>query len=352
MKNSILQLCALLCCSIIIISCKDAVDSDENVKKTYWDYSKILSDQNDDVIMPLSVGNQWVYSVSTYDANGLLVKSDDSSYISVDKQVSISNEIWYQTNFLKDELFLANTDKGLWRKCDCESNSFLLANFPVLETEYSSKPFNMTYSIQVNNGNLAQKAAQTIFQTSVKTNIPITASYLTNANGIEYDIVPKVISDDNIKGINKIGYIFVKNLGLVECDIYKYDFTKSAYYLYQTYKLKHYHIAIPKESKTFSCDNIDFGNLHKNQQSILDTAVIHNNSDSKLIIYSISISSDTPGIWSLPVNNCPSVINPGSIYNLAIICNPNTTLSTHTAKVLISTNYGEMTATLKVNIIE
>lgn len=142
MKKELILLIVLS--AFIINSCNDIVDSDSNIKKTKIQYKYLLNDQEKSVIMPLKVGNVWYYDVTEYNQNGNEVKKyQDSIFISGIKM--IGNEKWYVTRFpmiSDEEIYLANTDVGLYVRCDCEDTAFLYAKYPNYQGEYLERKFN------------------------------------------------------------------------------------------------------------------------------------------------------------------------------------------------------------------
>jgi len=136
MKKKLILL--IILSAFIFNSCNDIVDSDKNIKKTKIQYKYLLNDQEKSVIMPLKVGNVWYYDVAEYNSNGDEIKTyKDSIYIYGTKM--IGNEKWYVTRFpmiSDEEIYLANTDVGLYVRCDCEDTSFLYAKYPKETEQY------------------------------------------------------------------------------------------------------------------------------------------------------------------------------------------------------------------------
>jgi hypothetical protein len=102
-------------------------------------YNYVLNDQTKSVIMPLHIGNTWIYHVTEYDDKGNISKEfDDTIY--VEKEHSINNEIWYDVSWFRynspNIRTLTNTNVGLIEKTDCDSIPNLVAEFPVTHNTY------------------------------------------------------------------------------------------------------------------------------------------------------------------------------------------------------------------------
>ncbi len=117
---------------VLLVSCEDIVNSDKNIKITEIKYKSIKEDQENDVIMPLKTGNKWFYDVIEYDDVGMPAEYIDSIYVI--QEVEIDGEKWFETYFpmlSSENIYLSNTNEGLWVKCDkCQNGSFLLARYP------------------------------------------------------------------------------------------------------------------------------------------------------------------------------------------------------------------------------
>ncbi len=140
MKRVIYAL-SLIFSALIFISCSDIVDSDNNIKITEITYKEILADQENDVLLPLKTGNKWYYDVTEYDNDGS-VNEEYIDSVEVISEVILGDENWFEVScpFLaKENIFLANTDAGLWAKCDnCGDKSFLLAKYPSKAEKFAS----------------------------------------------------------------------------------------------------------------------------------------------------------------------------------------------------------------------
>lgn len=125
--------------TIFLFSCNDIVDSDKNIKITEITYNYVKSDQENDVVMPLKLGNKWYYDVYVYDLDSSTYHIDS---IEVIKEVNLNNEKWFEVRmpmFSNKNVFLTNTDVGLWLKCDdCNYKSFHLAKYPAISEIFVS----------------------------------------------------------------------------------------------------------------------------------------------------------------------------------------------------------------------
>ncbi len=129
-----------------LYSCDDVIDADKNVKTTPLGgeeakYTKVLSDQEHGVIMPLAVENSWLYHVRYYENGQLSYERNDSIFV-LDK-IDVNGEEWFRVSnpFVRfdNHVIMTNTDVGLWLKCNqCDSFSVLHAQYPVATTPYSS----------------------------------------------------------------------------------------------------------------------------------------------------------------------------------------------------------------------
>ncbi|MEI6089773.1 MAG: hypothetical protein WCR42_04935 [bacterium] len=130
----------LLAILLFISSCDDIVDADNNILKTKIEYQSVNQDQEKSVIMPLKVGNIWVYKVTELNDDGS-TKSMwyDTTYVI--KDTIINSEKWFLTadpnySFNTEKVCLTNTDVGLYvndMKCFCYS---LRAEYPAKHSSY------------------------------------------------------------------------------------------------------------------------------------------------------------------------------------------------------------------------
>lgn len=109
---------------IPIYSCEDIINSEENIKKENILYDHVLQDQENDVIMPLKVGNQWIYKYSILTPktwyNDYVVRCDTTIYydtVKIYQRIPFNNEEWFFVTSRYSPLFenglIVNTDAGL-----------------------------------------------------------------------------------------------------------------------------------------------------------------------------------------------------------------------------------------------
>lgn len=161
---------------LLFVSCGDIVDSDENILITELKYKSIKEDQESSVLMPLKSGNEWYYDITEYYTDGTIrAKYVDSA--EVIRETVIDNERWFEVRcpVLSDEnLFLSNTDVGLWCRCGgCENESFLLARYPVVEGAFASGYPDIDQLLIENNEYPESLKKLTVSKTIVKENISV-----------------------------------------------------------------------------------------------------------------------------------------------------------------------------------
>ncbi len=139
--KQIFLLFLLLVSTAAIISCDDIIDSDDNINKTKIEYDYVVTNQENSVILPLRVGNRWLYNVTEYDWRGGI----DTQYyasIVVEKDTIIHNERWFYVRGwcggADISILLTNTNVGLWFKCEPCGDSFLEAQYPKVRNPYFS----------------------------------------------------------------------------------------------------------------------------------------------------------------------------------------------------------------------
>ncbi len=115
MKKKIILLS--LACSLtfgILPSCKEDITNSEIQKhKTEITYKYVKPDQKNNVIMPLEVGNEWVYKITNYDEQGA-VTSTEYKTIRIDGVEQFNGEKWYYSD--NKTILWVNTDLGLMTK--------------------------------------------------------------------------------------------------------------------------------------------------------------------------------------------------------------------------------------------
>lgn len=130
----------LLALIILISSCEDIVDADNKIKKTKIEYQSVNQNQETSVIMPLKIGNYWVYKVTELNDDGTTKSTGyDTTYVI--KDTLINGEKWFLTydRSFSDHsklVCLTNTNVGLYINdmiCYCYS---LRAEYPAKHTSY------------------------------------------------------------------------------------------------------------------------------------------------------------------------------------------------------------------------
>lgn len=84
------------------------------------------------VIMPLKVGNQWTFSATFYDSNGVALNGSGLTTISIIRDTTITGEKWYLLGVfgIASGSLLANRSDGLWEIDPGSSSPYLIFKFP------------------------------------------------------------------------------------------------------------------------------------------------------------------------------------------------------------------------------
>jgi hypothetical protein len=167
---------------LFVVSCGDIVDSDENIKKTAVTYAKVLENQETGVILPLKVGNKWLYTVDEINENDLVFRKRADSIVVI-SEMTLDDGTWFEVYFpiisKKENVLMTNTEKGLWVRCEqCEDKSFLWAEYP-----YQNKLFYVIeklFVISDANGDTISKNNGSIGKTAQSASVKL-------SNGQEYD---------------------------------------------------------------------------------------------------------------------------------------------------------------------
>ncbi len=220
MKKSI-NLLAFLAL-FLVVSCGDIVDSDENIKKTAVTYAKVLENQETGVILPLKVGNKWLYTVDEINENDVVFRKRADSIVVI-RELDLDDGIWFEVYFplisKKENVLMTNTEKGLWVRCEeCDDKSFLWAEYP-----YQNKLFYVMeklFVISDANGDTIGKDYGSIGKTVQSASVKL-------SNGQEYETIKY-----DVFGINKEKMTtelhlgdehYVPDLGLVSALIKPYS---------------------------------------------------------------------------------------------------------------------------------
>src|SRR5438128_6808844 len=87
----------LLAFSFVIISCKNSAET---------------GTQSQDVIMPLAIGNTWIYTDNGYDSNGHLIAPSPSDTLQISDTVTNGKYILYIPR--NRDIYYTNKADGLW----------------------------------------------------------------------------------------------------------------------------------------------------------------------------------------------------------------------------------------------
>jgi hypothetical protein len=282
MKKSINLLAFLTL--LLVVSCADIVDSDENIKKTAVTYAKVLENQETGVILPLKVGNVWLYSVDVLNENEIVINNRTDS-IEVIRDLLLGDETWYEVYFplisKEHNVLMTNTEKGLWVRCEqCEDKSFLWAEYP-----YQNKLFYVMekhFVISDSNGDTLAEDFGSIGKTAQSASIKL-------SNNQEYETIKY-----DVFAINKEKMIielhlgdehYVPDFGLVSSYIKPYSQMIGQYY--ELIEFKH------EEQEDNSCvfdDYINLGEIRKDSLVTIKKDII-NTTNNSFKLKGIAISS-------------------------------------------------------------
>lgn len=174
MKNIFMVITAILIV-LMVSSCDDIINSDENLNKFEIKYNYVLKNQTKSVIMPLHAGNNWIYMITKYDIKGN-IESQSFDTISVTREIKINNEIWFEVinsmYHYTDSTVMVNTDLGLWYKCNpCDSLSYLEAQYPIKNSPYYAGENKFNYMIPDSNDSFIL-ISETIHRMAKFENVP------------------------------------------------------------------------------------------------------------------------------------------------------------------------------------
>ncbi|MCO5251774.1 MAG: hypothetical protein M9949_10190 [Candidatus Kapabacteria bacterium] len=272
MKKSI-NLLALLTL-LFVVSCGDIVDSDDNIKKTAVTYAKVLENQETGVILPLKVGNKWLYTVDELNENELVFRKRADSIVVI-SELTLDDGIWFEVYFplisKKENVLMTNTEKGLWVRCEqCENKSFLWAEYP-----YQNKLFYVMekhFVISDSNGDTLAEDFGSIGKTAQSASIKL-------SNGQEYETIKY-----DVFAINKEKMItqlhlgdehYVPDFGLVSSYIKPYSKM-----IGENYELVQF---INEEQEDKSCvfdEYINLGEIRKDSLVTISKEIINTTNNS------------------------------------------------------------------------
>jgi hypothetical protein len=348
MKKHLLASIVLLV--LILNSCGDIVDSENNVNKTKITYNYVKLDQEHSVIMPLKVGNKWIYKVTDYNPSGIIQKEYLDSIV-VNEEVQINGEQWFKVKFPlineNNDLLMTNTDVGLLYKCDiCSDIAALLALYPVTSKEYISNSHKNMYMVVDANGKpISEGSIKVISRVTIQS--PIQILYGSKLfDGILYKIRDQYEENPNLYTVNTYEYNFVSDYGLFEAKIYRIP-NEQITFIEKTYELIKYSGLLSNEiiQNVFEYDysQIALGN----SQTLSKINVLTNNSDSTLEIMSTIFSANCNiRVWLNP----SKYLNPGDNLEVRIEITPRQ-VGDLNGKVTIQTNKGSFDIMIKGTVI-
>ena len=128
---------SLLALILLISSCGDILNPEPDTHTSKIKYHTMLKDQEHSVIMPLKVGNMWIYKVSSVSYDG---KTEFIGYdtLIVKRDTIIKGEKWFiakDPSSTDKEVVLTNTDIGLICNPDCFCG-LLRAEYPAKYSTY------------------------------------------------------------------------------------------------------------------------------------------------------------------------------------------------------------------------
>jgi len=103
----------LLTFCFAIISCKNSTD---------------IGTQSQGVIMPLALGNTWIYIDHGYDSNGHLIVPSPSDTLLINDTITYGKDVLYIPRDRK--IYYINKADGLWIRYDFDSKEIFQAKYP------------------------------------------------------------------------------------------------------------------------------------------------------------------------------------------------------------------------------
>jgi hypothetical protein len=306
---------AIIAFSFIMASCGDIVDSENNINKIKQNYNSVKSDQEHGVIMPLKVGDKYIYQVTQY-WNGGPIELVYNDSIVVKSEVLINGEKWFQVHYPmlnnENDIYLTNTDLGLWFKCDiCNKASYLLAHYPLDKSNMPNGKFE--FNTLLTDGNLLKDSCQRYINSNNDNNL-----ILNYSNSYSYQHFFELL-------INKREFInfdcnFVENLGLIRFRLYWIDLkdSNSKPMLNRSYELKK--IDTAGERVLQNTFEIDFGDLPLGSQMNKTVNLLNNQSTETISIKNIVIN-DPSGVFIIQ-GMFPITLQPNSIFETTVGCRP------------------------------
>lgn len=320
MKKYILAI-NLLALLILISSCQDIVDADNSILKTKKIvYKTVKQDQEKDVIMPLKVGNLWVYRVTDYNTDQTVSKIFYDSLL-VQKDTIINGEKWFvvvnPSNKLTDPMYLTNTDKGLYfRRSEWGNESLLRAQYPLVNSTYYVGYQAFTHLFNDPDTHIndtmdcwANPSIITNYGTDYGTFNAYSYQTWWNLRKQKITFDPWFIEN------------YIPNLGLVEVRNFENDLTNGTTLSRVAY-LVYTNLKIGKTVKQ-SVFEIDFGTLDSGQTATKTiNSLFENDSDQNWIIKLIEIDND-PSFTIVNPPVVPFTVAPGGTFRITVKFQPS-----------------------------
>lgn len=301
----------------LMISCEDIVNSDKNIKITEVEYKSIKEDQENNVIFPLKTGNTWYYDVYIYNEEDIATEYIDSIFVA--KEVTIDREKWHETYFpmlSSENIYLSNTNEGLWVKCDqCENQSFLLARYPEYADDFASGYTDLRNLLIGNESDyllledlLIRKSTE-LETVSVPKGEFDCIKYSSRFETENQDINEHIISEE----------FYTENLGLVR--MVEYELLSDE--KYKIYELRDEPVS---NNDCLETKRLNLRDIPNNVQRI-ERFILNNNTSSRLIVQDIII--EYTGLQDIatisPTSSLPVAIDKGSSLELETMIYPNQT---------------------------
>lgn len=330
----------LLAILLLISSCEDIVDADYKIKKTKINYNTVIADQENDVIMPLKIGNVWVYRITDYDFDGNI---DDISYdsILVKKDTIINGEKWYvlvqPMHGYSHSTYMTNTNTGLFfTRTDYEKESYIRAEYPVKHSTYyvANQPLNEIY------GDPGTAYNDTI---DVWTDVESLNNYSFNYgkfNCYKYSTWWEARKQNISYKPFEIEY-YVPNLGIIKYEEYRHE-DNNIMKISTTAELIFTNVGNQTQLDFYS---IIFGDLNVgDSKTVSNSEILKNKSNNNITIYSITITPNE-NFTCLNIPSLPAIVAPNETYNLDINFSSNLPGSWNSV-MEINTNQGTISVYL------
>ncbi|MEI6089771.1 MAG: hypothetical protein WCR42_04925 [bacterium] len=342
MKKYILAI-NLLAFILMLSSCDDIVDADNNILKTKITYNTIKADQEYNVIMPLKVGNVWIYKTTIY-TNGFIGTMTSYDTITVKEETIINGEKWFVVGITGKSAtipyYITNTDVGLYYKSSTNLNSSnLIAEYPLKHSSYYHG--DQYYSAIYDDIHVAIDDSLDYWTNAeIVNNYPMVYGDYT---AYKYNTWAKFRHTNTKLDTIAIEY-YQPNIGIVHREEYEVNQDKSVYWT-SISDLVYTNIEIGKPIKQ-SVFEINFGTLVLGESSIKTiNSLLENEMDLNLIIASIEIDND-PSFSVINPPTMPFVVAPGEALGIKVKFIPTTTGIFQSDLQFFCTDYGLLTVKL------